>query len=94
MRLSTLFLCLLPLVVTACGDKDDEAAECTGGTEIADATCTAEDSSACVVTCICADGELPTDGCLSGSCSSVEVVCGTGCPNFGLGDWTGDWCNE
>lgn len=93
MRLRAACLLLLPLLL-ACGDKAEEEAACANGTETDGLTCTTEDSSACAITCVCADGELETDGCLSGECLSVEVTCGMGCPNFSMGEWTGEWCNE
>lgn len=81
-------------LLTACGEEKETAEICTGGVDPDTLACTTADQSQCELTCVCEDGELDAGGCLNDTCTSVDVSCGTGCPNFGLGEWTGEFCSR
>ena len=90
-----LSILLLPLCLSACsGDEDSASDACTGGSDPGSETCEGMDYSPCEVTCVCDAGELDVGACVNGSCQDIDTMCGTGCPNFDMGEWGGEFCNR
>ena len=84
---------LLFFALLGCGSGGGSEAPCVAGEDPGRPECTSADQDHCSYTCVCEQGELEAGTCLGGSCMAVDSACGTGCPNFDLGEWTGDWCS-